>query len=70
MTDRLAYRVTEAAEAAGVSQDIIRRALRATDPEASPPPLRAKRLSTAPNAPHLIAVDDLRDWIARLPDAS
>lgn len=69
MNDRIAYRVADAAEATGVSVDIIRRALRATDPTAWPPPLRAKQIGDAPNAPKLIEADELRDWIARFPEA-
>lgn len=70
MADRLAYRVKDAAEAAGVSVDIIRKALRSTDPAAWPPPLRARQIGTADNAPKLIEADDLRDWIRRFPEAS
>lgn len=68
--DRLAYRIDAAAEAAGVSADIVRKALRTTDPTAWPPPLRARRVGVAVNAPHLILADDLREWLESFPEAS
>jgi transposase len=39
---KLAYSVRSAAEAIEVSEDTIRRAIKATDPNAWPPPLAAK----------------------------
>lgn len=64
---RVAYRVAEAAEATGVSVDVIRRALRTTKADCFPPPLDSVRNGEAPNAARLILADDLRDWIARFP---
>lgn len=69
-TAKVAYTVTEAASAAGVSEAVIRRALHATDPAAWPPPLRSKRIGHATNAPHLIPADWLRAWIDAFPEAS
>lgn len=70
MTNRISYRVKDAAEAVGVSVDLIRKALRTTDPNAWPPPLAARQIGNAPNAPKLIEDDELRDWVSRFPKAS
>lgn len=66
----VAYRLKEAAAATGVSVDLIRKALHTTDPEAWPPPLAARRIGHAANAPLVIEADVLRDWIARFPEAT
>lgn len=72
MTERISYRIKEAAEATGLSVDVIRTALHSTNYDAKPPhhPLRARRLNDKANAPYLILADDLRDWIERFPEAS
>lgn len=58
--------VTEAAELVPWSVDVIRRAIRATDPAAFPPPLKAKR---GPRGQHVIRPADLESWAESLPDA-
>ena len=65
MTVQLAYKLHEAAEAARQSVATMRRAIHATDPNAFPPPLKAKRAGKD----YLITADDLRDWLDSLPDA-
>lgn len=61
---RLAYGVFEAAEATGLPVSTIRRALRATDPKAFPPPLAGKRAGNK----LLVEVDELRRWVQSLPE--
>lgn len=61
---RLVYTVEEAADAVRQSVATIRRAIHTTDPNAFPPPLRAKRTSRK----HLIPADELARWVASLPD--
>ena len=61
MTAPLAYPLAEAAKAAGVSIDTLRKAIRATEP----PYLRAKKAGTK----WLIKASDLADWLDSLPDA-
>lgn len=65
----LAYGITDAAEAAGVSETLIRRALKATDPRAFPPPLRAKRVGNAHSAKQIILASELTKWLDRFPDS-
>lgn len=65
MTEPIAYRVKEAAEAASVSEWAIRKAIQATDPNATPPPLAAKKYGTE----YRITRAALLDWVERLPDA-
>ncbi|GGL27443.1 hypothetical protein H9L10_03705 [Phycicoccus endophyticus] len=48
------------------SVDTIRRAVRATDPDSFPPPLKAKR---GPKGSYVIREQDFREWIDGLPDA-
>lgn len=59
----------DAAEAVGLSADTLRKAIKATDPNAFPPPLRAKKAGHHEKAGYYIAADDLREWFARWPDA-
>lgn len=66
---QLAYTVSEAADVTRMSQDTIRKAIRATNPRNFPPPLRAKRVGTGPRAKHLILAADLMSWLSTLPDA-
>jgi hypothetical protein len=66
---KTAYSIPEAAAETSVSEAIIRRALKATDPKAFPPPLRAKRLGNGSSAKQLIAGDELARWFASFPDA-
>ncbi len=65
----LALSIAAAAKAVGQSPDTIKRAIRATDPDTFPPPLRAKRAGRAANAAYLIPVTELERWVASLPDA-
>lgn len=60
-TTTLAYSITEAAAASGVSADYIKRAIHAT----TGPSLRAKKAG----AKYLIRRVDLEDWLQSLPDA-
>ena len=55
----------EAAEEASVSEKTLRRAIAATDPNAWPPPLPAKRMGRG----YRITDTALREWIASWPDA-
>lgn len=64
MTARLAYSVPEAAEAVGVSESTIRRAIAATDPAKYPPPLDAGR--HGPAGKYVIAAGDLKSWVQSL----
>lgn len=59
---RLFFTREEAAKAAGVSLDTIRRAINAGT-------LRAKRTGDAGGGKYLISADALRQWFASLQDA-
>lgn len=62
---RLAYDIAGAAFVMSVSQDTIRRAIHASDPNAPIPPLHGRRVG----AKYLISAEDLVDWYGRLPEA-
>lgn len=62
--ERLAYTIEEAADAVRQSVSTIRRAIHTTDPDAFPPPLKAKRTTRK----YLIPADELARWVASLPD--
>ena len=64
MTARLLLTLTEAAEQVGMSQQTIRRAVKATDPGKFPHPLPAKRVGTS----YRIRAVDLAAWVDALPD--
>lgn len=66
MTARVLLTVTEAAESVGCAVGTIRKAIRATDPNTFPPPLKAKLGS---RGQHLIRPADLDAWADSLPDA-
>jgi excisionase family DNA binding protein len=53
---KLAYTITEAAEACGVSHDVIRRAI-----------AKGSIVARYPTARPVIPVDELRDWIESAP---
>lgn len=63
---RVLLTVAEAAEATGCSQDTIRRAIRATDPQTFPPPLDAK---LGAKGRYLILPAALEAWAESLKDA-
>lgn len=65
----LAYSITEAAEIANVSADLVRKGIASTDARKFPPPLRAKKVGNAANARTLILADELAAWLAAFPDA-
>lgn len=65
----LVYSVAEAAEITHMSQETIRKAIRATNPRSFPPPLRAKRVGLGPRAKHIVLATDLLAWLQILPDA-
>ena len=74
MSDKLAYTIDEAAEAVSVSVSTIRRAIKATDPRAFPPPLSAKRLGAKstdkePRGDYRITRSALTAWVESLQDA-
>lgn len=69
MSTPVAVDLAGAARLTGVSVSQLRRAIKATDPTAFPPPLRAKRAGSGPSAKHLIRVVDLEAWISLFPDA-
>lgn len=64
MTARLLLTLTEAAEAVGMSELTMRRAVKATDPAKFPHPLPAKKVGKA----YRIKADDLAAWVDALPD--
>lgn len=67
---RIAYDIKQAAEQVSVSVDTIRRAIRATDPNAYPPPLPAKRMGSSDRKPsYRISHPALMAWFNSLPDA-
>lgn len=67
---QVAYTVREAADATGMSEHTIRRAIHATDPAAFPPPLvGAKRAGEGRNASYRIPAKALEAWIDSFPDA-
>lgn len=70
MSDRVSYRLKEAAQATGVSIDLIQKAVRTTEDSEWPPPLRSHRIGASVNAPHIVLASDLEDWIRRFPQAT
>lgn len=61
---RIAYGIEDAAVEVGVSPDTIRRAIKAVDPKAYPPPLRAGRHGK--NGRYSILHRDLEEWAGLL----
>ena len=66
---RIAYDLKQAAEQVSVSIDTIRRAIRATDPNAYPPPLKAKRSGSDKKPAYRVLHADLEAWASSLKDA-
>ena len=66
---KIAYKLAEAADMVGVSEDTIRRAIRATKPGVYPPPLRAKNFGTDKKPSYRILHDVLMDWASAMKDA-
>ena len=66
---KIAYKVDEAAEQVSVSVDTIRRAIRATKPDAYPPPLAAKNAGTDKKPSYRISHTNLTAWYDSLKDA-
>lgn len=64
--NRIALPLKDAAVAVGFSIDTLKRAIRATDPAAFPPPLKAKRDSKGRLS---VKVSDLEAWFDSLEDA-
>ena len=64
-----AYTLEQAAAAAAFSVDTMRKAIKATDPQAFPPPLRAKRGGTEKKPSYRVLASDLDAWLDSLPDA-
>lgn len=56
MTERISYTYAEAAEAVGVSKDVIRRAVAKGD-------LAPRYITSRP----VLLADDLREWVAAAP---
>lgn len=69
MTAAVALPLAEAAAAVGQSVNTLRKAIHTTDPNAFPPPLRAKRAGTSHKASYLVLVSELERWVNSLPDA-
>lgn len=69
MTTPVLLSISDAAKAASVSVDTLRRAIHKTEPAGFPPPLRAKRRGDGPTAAVLIEYAELVRWAASLPDA-
>ncbi|WP_152185098.1 hypothetical protein [Segeticoccus rhizosphaerae] len=65
MNDRILYDIKTAAVAVSQSEDTIRRAIKATKPDAFPPPLQAKRTGKK----YLITHTALTAWAESLADA-
>ena len=67
----VAYPLKEAAAAVGVSVDVLRQAIHATDPKAFPPPIRAKRIGRPDSKKftYSISAAELARWHESLPDA-
>jgi len=63
---KLAYTVEEFADMSSTSVSTVRRALKATDPRAYPPPLSAKRDSKGKQ--RILHTEGQR-WLESLPDA-
>jgi hypothetical protein len=63
---RIAYTLEEAAQVTPFSAKTLRRAIKASDPAAFPPPLPAKR---GPRGSYVVLADDLERWLRSLPDA-
>jgi hypothetical protein len=66
---RLLYRLDEAAEQVSVSVQTLRRAINATDPDAYPPPLKAKNAGSDRKPSYRIPHDALVAWAESLKDA-
>jgi hypothetical protein len=68
---KLAYSTREAAQATGLSQDAIKRAIRSTSYTKWPLHLPAKKAgdANAENAPYVILARDLQSWLDSMPDA-
>lgn len=69
MTDQRMYGIRDAATAYSVSESTIRRAIKATDPESFPPPLRAKRKGKGEKAEVVIHAEWLDAWVESWPEA-
>ena len=65
----LAVGIADAAAMTGVSQNTIRRAVKATDPNSFPPPLRARKVGNGPSAKLIFTTGDLAAWVESFPDA-
>lgn len=61
-----AYLIQDVVALTPFSADTIRRAIRQTEPDAFPPPLRAKKDS---KGRLIILPKDLAEWLEALPDA-
>lgn len=66
VTDKIAVKCDEAARLTSVSPATITQASNTTNPEAWPPPLRAKRNN---KGHRYYLVRDLRAWVESWPDA-
>ena len=69
MSAKIAYKIPEAAEVVSVSTATIRRAIKATDPTAFPPPLRAKNIGSDERPDYRILHHALEAWAASFKDA-
>lgn len=69
MSEQRVFNISEAAAAYGVSDSTIRRALRATDPNLFPPPLKGKRKGKGEKAEITFHVTELDAWHESWPDA-
>ena len=65
----VAVDLAKAAAMTGVSQNTIRRAVKATDPNSFPPPLRARKVGNGPSAKLIFTTGDLAAWVESFPDA-
>jgi len=66
---KIAYKIPEAADMVSVSESTVRRAIKATDPKASPPPLRAKNIGSDERPDYRILHKALEAWADSLKDA-
>lgn len=64
-----AFKIADAVTYTGQSESTIRRAVHSTDPNAFPPPLKAKKKGTHPKAPLQFLRRELDAWLESFPDA-
>lgn len=69
MPEKVAYKLADIPKIYPVSEATLRRAIHTTDPNAFPPPLKAKRMGRGSNAKYVVWSEDLKAWHELLPEA-